>query len=510
MILAATGGSAVMSVQILLSELSFSYDTARHVLREVSLSLSPGWTGVVGENGSGKTTLLRLLAGELDPTSGTLQRIPGQQVIRYCPQRVENLDPSILQMGERWDGFAQRILGSLNLAPERLQDWMFLSPGERKRWQIAAALVDDPDLLLLDEPTNHLDAEARDLLVDQLQRFSGIGVLVSHDRGLLDLLSTGILRFSGTGRVRRYPGGYTGARALWAREEEEDLRVLQDLQKTRRKVKGRLDSARQIHAATGESMRTGKRMKSVRDSDARSAAAKGKAASGERAAGKQVSLLRAELDRAEKAVERIRIEKSVGRSLFFLEDRPSKPVLVHLKEPRVQRGSRDILQELDLVVRRDTRAHLQGPNGSGKTTLMQEIMARCTLPPERVLYLPQELTPEEIRRNGESLKALPDEEKGRLLQIVAALGVPPERLLETEGPSPGEARKLALALGMVRQAWLLLLDEPTNHLDLPSIERLEEALGEYSSALILVSHDERFARALTRISWKIRQGNLHQ
>ena len=108
------------------------------------------------------------------------------------------------------------------------------------------------------------------------------------------------------------------------------------------------------------------------------------------------------------------------------------------------------------------------------------------------------------------MRALPDDKKGRLLQIVAALGLSPERLLTSESPSPGEARKLALAMGLTRQAWLLMLDEPTNHLDLPSIERIEEALKQYSSALVLVTHDARFAGALTNESWTIQEGRLLQ
>ena len=78
--------------------------------------------------------------------------------------------------------------------PTALERWSTLSPGERKRWQIGAALAREPDVLLLDEPTNHLDAEAREWLVSALRRFRGVGVLVSHDRELLEALTTSTLR----------------------------------------------------------------------------------------------------------------------------------------------------------------------------------------------------------------------------------------------------------------------------------------------------------------------------
>ena len=75
-------------------------------------------------------------------------------------------------------------------------------------------------------------------------------------------------------------------------------------------------------------------------------------------------------------------------------------------------------------------------------------------------------------------------------------------------PSPGEARKLAMAQGMGTGAWCLLLDEPTNHLDLPSIERLEEAVAGYPGAVVLVTHDEEFATATTTTTWHLEDGRL--
>jgi ATPase subunit of ABC transporter with duplicated ATPase domains len=83
-----------------------------------------------------------------------------------------------------------------------------------------------------------------------------------------------------------------------------------------------------------------------------------------------------------------------------------------------------------------------------------------------------------------------------------------QRLLASPSPSPGEARKLALALGLAQHAWCVVLDEPTNHFDLPSIERLEEALAAYPGALVLVSHDDAFATRLTTRSWRIHEGRI--
>ena len=497
-----------MSSQVLLSHLSFSYTSAVEVLTDVSLSLSQGWCGVVGPNGSGKTTLLEILSGDLPSDPASLRRIPSDMIVQYCPQRVEHITPAIGDFGKSQARSARRTMGRLDLSSSELGRWDSLSPGERKRWQIGAALYEQPTLLLLDEPTNHLDPGAKELHFDGLERFQGIGVLVSHDRELLDSLTHSTIRICTGGNVELYSGNYSAARDLWLNEEKRARQKRSKLQANRRKLERRLDAARRAREKAESNKSTGKRMKSIRDTDARSMASKGRAAAGERRLGHEVTLLRRQLGKAEESVHSARVEKQLGGSVFFLEEPAPVKDLVWLERSEISRGGKTLMRDVELMVRRDSRIHLKGANGSGKTTLIEVLIRESNLPEDRVLYLPQELSTEQISSMRQEIELLPGHTKGRLMQIVAALGVPPERLMASEEWSPGEARKLALSMGLSKQAWLLLLDEPTNHLDLPSIERLEEALTQYSCALLLVSHDRRFAAALTHEVWAIETGRL--
>ena len=175
-------------------DLSFSYSSAVPVLAGVSLSLGKGWTGVVGANGVGKSTLLRLIDGSLSPSQGAVVVDPNNGLVVHCPQTADTADPNIERLAAAWDGEAQTARGRLGLVQDDLNRWSTLSPGERKRWQIGGALYQHPDVLLLDEPTNHLDAPARDLLLDALDRYRGVGLIVSHDRTVLNRLCRRILR----------------------------------------------------------------------------------------------------------------------------------------------------------------------------------------------------------------------------------------------------------------------------------------------------------------------------
>ena len=496
-----------------LSGVHFAHADNVPLLANENLSLRPGWTGVVGANGAGKTTLLQLLARQLRPDAGELSRKPTSMDVLLCAQRVEHLEPDIRAFAASDSGAAHRTRGWLDLDPATLGRWETLSPGERKRWQVGAALAAEPGALLLDEPTNHLDQVAREGLLRALDRFPGIGVLVSHDRSVLCRLTSHIVRIR-AGEVVLYRGDYDTARRSWETSEREQREARDKLRRERSRQRKRLGDSRRKRAQAESRMRTSKHMKNHKDSSARAQFKAKRRRSAEVSLGREIGKLRRTIEGIDEKAASYRIEKSLGTSIFVdYEPAPMRRLLqLEMRELRVGQQACDtgktLARDIHIQVDRDSRIHLAGPNGSGKTTLLTELVAASSIPRERLLWLPQEISESDGRERLRGLRELDASTRGRLLNVVAALGVDPESLLASLQPSPGEARKLALASGLARQVWALILDEPTNHLDLPSIERLEEALACYPGALVLVSHDERFASRLTNTRWELGDGML--
>jgi len=492
-----------------LSGLSFSYIDSVSTLSDVTLTLAAGWTGVVGSNGAGKTTLLRLIAGELEPAAGHVNLDPPRGVIRACAQTVETMTPEIATFARATDGVARRIHGELRLDALALARWPTLSPGERKRWQVGAALGAEPAVLMLDEPTDHLDAEARELLIAGLERFRGVGIIVSHDRALLDRITNYTVRVHDSA-ARIWRGGYSDAKLAWEAEEREHYADYERLKHQRENLARRLADKRRLATSAEAQANAGtrQRMKFRGDHDATSGAAKGKARMASQRISRDAAVLRASVDRVSAKLGEYKFRKAKGRSIFV--DYIPAPVakVFTLDEAVICAGDARILENVHLGVPRDAKVRVAGPNGIGKSTLLAAMLRGAHIAREHILYLPQELTARDGVAMLDAVRALNAGERGRVLTLVAALGIDPDRLLESAAPSPGEARKLAMAYGLGRQVWAMVLDEPTNHLDMPAIEHLEDALVEYPGAMVIVTHDDALARRCTTIEWRVDGGRV--
>ena len=466
--------------------------------------------GVVGANGAGKSTLLRLLTGELVPTAGHLD-VQAAIRPRLVPQDVGDLTDEVRAFAWQWDGVAERLRSRLDLDPDDLdpdlgRGWEGLSPGQRRRWQIAAALAEGPDVLLLDEPTNHLDAAARDLLVGILAGFRGLGLVVSHDRGVLERLTHRTVRLHHAD-LELHAGSYVEAAARWRAADEAERSAHDRARREVARQRRILADVRRDRSSAEAAPRRQRRLAGATQPDAREAGRKFAQRKAEAALARRVTQMNARVGRAEAAAEGFDLQRDLGGDLGFRHVDTGRRILARLTGDVEHAGGQVLLRDVDVALHRRQRVHVVGVNGAGKTSLITALLEVVTDTSEQVGLLPQELaSPAAVVAE---VAALDPAERGRVLGTLAALGVDPDRVLVTEDPSPGEARKLALARFLSSSARLLVLDEPTNHLDLPSIERLEAALRAWPGALLLVTHDDDLARATTRTTWTVADGAVH-
>ena len=483
--------------EIRFSEVEFAYETMSDPLfAGLTLHFPRGWTGIVGANGSGKTTLLELAVGSFPPVAGSVQ---GPEESAYCAQRTDDPPPLLGPLLEAMDGEAWEVKGRLGLEADWLERWESLSHGERKRAQIAVALWLQPPVLAVDEPTNHIDARARKLLQGALREYGGVGLLVSHDRELLDQLCRQCVFVDPPGASVR-PGGYSQG----VQQEALEVVSLRREAERARRQRDRLERevVRRLEAAARSDKRRSKRGLG-KDNSERYKRNLARVTGKDGQSGRLLRQLGGRLEQARLKAEEIQVKKTYDLGIWLGRERSKRDFLLRLGAGRIDLGGGRSLEHPDLVMRPADRVALSGPNGGGKSTLVRHLLRRLNLEPGRLVYLPQEISAGQARRVLAELRSLPPAELGRTMTAVSRLGSRPHRLLESAEPSPGEVRKIMLALGIARVPHLIVMDEPTNHLDLPSIECLEEALDACPCGLLLVSHDERFLGRLTTARWRI-------
>jgi len=435
----------------------------RPLFEKLSLTVSRGdRIGVVGLNGTGKSTLLGVLAGAIEPEAGTIRRARDLEV-STLHQRPDLNGPTVLDaVGAGWEAAA--VLDRLGIGTE-LHDRSpaELSGGQAKRVALARTLVKPGDLLILDEPTNHLDIDGIAWLEERLAAHTGGLLLVTHDRHLLDSVTTRILELDrGTGYV--HDGGYA---SYLAGREERELRSVENEKVRRNLARRELEWLRR-----GAPART-------RKPKAHITAAK--AIIGTKA---QEAARSGELD------------------LHFGTPRLGDKVVELEGVGHGWGDAPELFSDVTLSLDPRERLGVVGVNGTGKSTLLDVISGRIEPRSGSVDRGPT------VRLGYHDQLGRELDESRTVLQTIAGPHESPDwthsRLAERfwfdgdvqHGPvsllSGGERRRLQLVTTLAAKPNVLLLDEPTNDLDVDTLRVLEDFLEEWPGALMVVSHDRAF------------------
>lgn len=503
---------------IALSDLSFSWPDGISVLEGLDAVIGPGHVGLVGNNGAGKSTLLRLIAGELTPARGSIavggllgylrqdlglavgervDAVLGIAEVRRSLSRIESgtgTEADFDTAGGQWDVEERAIalLGRLGLdyladSVERLDRRLeTLSGGETVLLGLVAELLREPDVLLLDEPTNNLDRVARGRLYEVVAQFSGTVLVVSHDRELLErMTTTAELR---AGELRLFGGDYSEYERIVEAEQQTARAAIRDARSDVRKqakelveARIKLDRRQRYGHKMSENKREPKIVMGLRKRQAQVAAGKLR--------NNHIEKLDAAKERLQQAEELLRDDREIRIDLPNTRLYPGQEVIA-LDEVRLANGP-----VVTLGVSGPERLAITGRNGAGKTTLLRRIAAE----PPKVAWrmLPQRLDVFDERlsifQNVAAAAPHADAERIRA-RLARFLFRGDEADIPASALSGGERLRAALAILLLAEPAprLLLLDEPTNNLDLSSLGHLTQALAAFQGALIVVSHDPRF------------------
>jgi ATP-binding cassette, subfamily F, member 3 len=489
---------------------------SKFLIDHSDLTIFPGhkW-GVIGVNGSGKSSLFKLLLGQLQSDSGSLQ-IPKDWRLAHMAQEVGASDRTALdyvldgdaefraleaQMAECEDGErlallfsdfeaiggytaasrAGRLLHGLGFAlGDDARPVSDFSGGWRIRLNLAQALMCRSDLLLLDEPTNHLDLDATFWLEEWLQAYKGTLLIISHDRDFLDNTVGAIVSFEG-GKLISYSGNYSA----FERQKAERLSQQQlAFNKQQARIGEIEDFVRRFRAKASKAKQAQSRLK--------------------------------ELERMEKLAP-----AHVDSEFSFRFPTPEREVQTLLILDNAAIGyAQPVVENAQLTLFGQSRIGLLGHNGAGKSTLIKTLAGKLApLSGERVegahlrigYFAQHQLEALDMHASAAlHLQRLsPSASEQSIRNFLGSFGFQGDRAFEEiEHFSGGEKARLALAIIAWQKPNLLLLDEPTNHLDLEVREALTNALLTYEGAVVVVSHDRHLLRNTLDEFWLVADGQV--
>jgi ATPase subunit of ABC transporter with duplicated ATPase domains len=520
----------------------------------LDLTVAPGdVVGVVGANGAGKSTLLQMLAGRAAPLAGTVATAPADAFVGWLPQEHERwagetiaahiarrtgatataqamqataealgsgapgTDDAYAVALDQWlasgapdlEDRIPSVLGELRLGLGGDALMTSLSGGQAARVGLAALLLSRFDIVLLDEPTNDLDLDGLARLEGMVTGMRAGIVLVSHDREFLARTVTRVVELDLAQQdVNVYDGGYDAfleERATARRHAREAYEQFAD---TKADLVSRARTQREW---SSQGVRNAMKKSPDNDKIRRKAQTESSEKQGQKV--RQMESRIARLDEVEEPRKEWELR-------FGIAAAPRSSAVVATLDGATVRHGDFVLGPVSVQVSAGDRIGITGPNGAGKTTLLRLLLGHA-LPDDGRASQGASLAVGEIDQARAVLAeeatlaeafeaAVPDLSPAESRTLLAKFGLKADQVGSLVGRlSPGERTRAAMALLQARAVNVLVLDEPTNHLDLPAIEQLEQALGAYEGALLLVSHDRRL---LDNVSldqrWHVEDGRV--
>jgi ATP-binding cassette subfamily F protein 3 len=487
--------------------------------------------GLIGPNGAGKSSLFKLMIGEHSPEKGgTVIKAKGV-TLGYLPQhpefepektaltlalegnprlaeienelkRIENKlgDPAIYNNtkslervldtqhklleeyealgGLNYTSRVRELLRGLGLPESDFEKPIqALSGGQKKLIGLARLMLARPSVLLLDEPDNHLDMPGKAYLEKLILDYPGAVVIISHDRYILDAVATHIAEIE-DGRITTFTGNYTE----YIMDKEERIARQEELYKVQQREVGRLEAAIKRYALWGK----------IYDNEDFARKAKS---------------MQKRLDKMDKVEKPVLERRKMDLALNGW--RGSNQVL-EMENVVKTFSHRQVLNNINFLIRHGERAGLIGANGAGKSVLLRLILGREQPtygeikigPSVKVGYYAQEH--ETLDFNQSLIDAVRlggnMSESNAVSFLIRYLFSYQQATQRIGSLSGGERSRLQLALLVLSGANFLLLDEPTNNLDIASAEVLENALNDFNGTVLVISHDRYFLdRTVDRI-----------
>ncbi|WP_312649270.1 ribosomal protection-like ABC-F family protein [Proteiniclasticum sp.] len=448
--------------------------------------------GILGRNGSGKTTLISIILGSIDPTGGTVHLgCP----YGYLPQSSSVTDETLKDILKgNYDKDLFKLMEDLSIRKMMNREISRLSGGEKTKLLFLNAVKDHPPLLILDEPTNFLDTRSIEVIEEYLASYRGAVLLISHDRDFLDHTVNEIHHLD-QGTLKKYSGNYTFFRKK--REEEIRRQNIEYIKYTKKRkeleaaAKGISDKANKLEGLSkNDYLRS--RNKQLQ---------------------KKAKSMRKRIEKME-VMERPHYEKEVNLAFNISEEKAS-PVLVR-GENIAKSFDFSLFEHVNFHIRNKSKIALLGENGAGKTTLMKIILGqisydgRIHIPPSaKIGYLSQELY--HLEKDKTPLEDLGrySDDPSEIRNLLGSMRITKDMVFQKIGSlSYGEKLRVELCKLILKECNLLILDEPTNFLDIETKEIIEEALSGYEGAILLISHDRYFIKAVAEEIWLLEEKRL--